>query len=154
MRSRVLNEPEWRDLVAALCRVFSIRRKVELLESNTSPIPLTWGIIRPVIMLPDDASHWADRKGRLVLLHELAHIRRLDAGVQLAGRLAAMVYWFHPLVWYALGACVPNASTPATTALCSRAPRLRLCEPASRPRAVRAARAVRAHHVERGHEAP
>ena len=37
-----------------------------------------------------------------MLLHELAHIRRLDAGVQLVGRLAAAIYWFHPLAWYAL----------------------------------------------------
>ena len=101
-RSRRVIGGDWRVLLASLRREFAIRRDVILLQGEASPIPLTWGVVRPVILLPEDAPCWPDRKRRLVLLHELAHIRRFDAGFQLAGRLAAVLYWFHPLVWDAL----------------------------------------------------
>ena len=71
-------------------------------QGRTSPIPLTWGVVQPIILLPDDAEGWPESTRRSVLLHELAHIQRFDAGFQLIGRLAAALYWFHPLAWYAL----------------------------------------------------
>jgi beta-lactamase regulating signal transducer with metallopeptidase domain len=98
---RVVGE-EWWALLDALRQRFSIRRAVELRQSEASPIPLTWGVVRPVILIPDDAQGWPESTRRSVLLHEVAHIQRLDAGFQLAGRLAAALYWFHPLAWYAL----------------------------------------------------
>ncbi len=98
---RVVGE-DWRTLLDALRQRFSIRRAVELRQSAVSPIPLTWGVVRPVILIPDDAQGWTESTRRSVLLHELAHIQRLDAGFQLIGRLAAALYWFHPLAWYAL----------------------------------------------------
>ncbi len=98
---RVIGE-EWRALLDTLRRSMSIVRNVELLQSEASPIPLTWGVVRTVILLPDDAEGWPQSTRRTVLLHELAHIQRLDAGFQLIGRLAAALYWFHPLAWYAL----------------------------------------------------
>jgi beta-lactamase regulating signal transducer with metallopeptidase domain len=101
-RSRRVSDEGWLDLLASLRRELSICRNVELVQSAASPIPLTWGVMRPVILLPEDAPCWPPRRRRLVLLHELAHIRRFDAGVQLAGRVAAVLYWFHPLAWYAL----------------------------------------------------
>ncbi len=101
-RSASISGHDWLDLCASLRRKFAISRRVELLQNAAAPIPLTWGILRPVILLPDDAEKWPGRKRRLVLLHELAHVKRFDAALQLAGRLAATMYWFNPLVWYAL----------------------------------------------------
>jgi protocatechuate 3,4-dioxygenase beta subunit len=54
-----------------------------------------------VILLPEQSADWPDATRRLVLLHELAHIKRRDVGFQLLGRLATAIYWFHPLAWYA-----------------------------------------------------
>ena len=101
-RSQRVTGADWLVLLESIRRRFSIRRKVELLQSKASPIPLTWGVVRPVILLPADIPGWPEPKRRLVLLHEFAHVRRFDAGVQLAGRFAAVLYWFHPFVWYAL----------------------------------------------------
>jgi beta-lactamase regulating signal transducer with metallopeptidase domain/protocatechuate 3,4-dioxygenase beta subunit len=101
-RARRVEGVGWRALLDEARAHFGIRREVELRESADSPVPLTWGIARPVVLLPDEAETWPEPTRRLVLLHELAHVRRLDAGLLLAGRLVAAVYWFHPLAWYAL----------------------------------------------------
>jgi hypothetical protein len=62
---------------------------------------MTWGVRSPVILLPADADQWNADRRRVVLAHELAHIRRWDALTQWAGHLAVVLFWFHPLVWMA-----------------------------------------------------
>ena len=62
---------------------------------------MTWGLRRPVILVPAGSAAWSEETKRSVLLHELGHIRRGDCLMHLLGRLACVVYWFHPLVWLA-----------------------------------------------------
>ena len=64
-------------------------------------MPLTWGIFRPVIVLPSGATKWPEDRRRVVLSHELAHIARHDWSLQICAELARAIYWFHPLVWLA-----------------------------------------------------
>ncbi len=82
-----------------------IFRRVELLQSVgvAGTMPMTWGIFRARILLPGSASGWGRERQRLVLLHELAHVRRRDCLTLLVGRLACAMYWFHPLMWVAAG---------------------------------------------------
>jgi hypothetical protein len=54
-----------------------------------------------VLLVPADAEQWTDQRRRLVLLHELAHIRRWDWLTQLVAHVACALYWFNPLVWLA-----------------------------------------------------
>jgi beta-lactamase regulating signal transducer with metallopeptidase domain/protocatechuate 3,4-dioxygenase beta subunit len=100
-RARLVVTENWRALLDELRRTLGIRRAVALCQGG-SAIPLTWGVFRPVILLPEEADAWAEALRRAVLLHELAHVQRLDALFQLIGRVAAAMYWFHPLAWYAL----------------------------------------------------
>ena len=59
-----------------------------LLQSASGSMPLTFGFLRPVILLPADADAWpADRRDH-VILHELAHIQRHDFALQLLARVA------------------------------------------------------------------
>ena len=89
------------DSIDDLRQALSLHRAVELREHPEPIIPLTWGILRPVVLLPKMARDWSAPLRRAVLRHELAHIRRGDVMTQLIGRVACAVYWFHPLVWYA-----------------------------------------------------
>jgi beta-lactamase regulating signal transducer with metallopeptidase domain len=76
-----------------------IRRPVKLLIGDPAAMPITWGILRPRILLPADAPHWPPDRARSVLLHELGHVRRWDCATQLLALLACAIYWFNPLVW-------------------------------------------------------
>lgn len=64
-------------------------------------MPLTCGLVRPAIVLPADARGWNAEDVRRALIHELEHVRRHDWAIQLLGRAACAMYWFHPLVWVA-----------------------------------------------------
>ena len=81
-----------------------LRRPVRFLratEASTIAVPVTWGLFRPVVLLPAQSSAWSEDCLRAALLHELAHVQRLDWPTQLMGRLACALYWWHPLVWWA-----------------------------------------------------
>jgi beta-lactamase regulating signal transducer with metallopeptidase domain len=89
------------ELAASLAGELGIRRRVRVLHSPFFSMPLAWGIIRPVIILPAGAEEWPEERMRVVLLHELAHIRRWDYLTSLVSELACALYWPLPLVWLA-----------------------------------------------------
>jgi TonB family protein len=65
-------------------------------------VPMTVGVLRPRIVLPDSASEWSAELRRSVILHEKAHIARHDPVWNFVAQIARAVYWFHPLAWWAL----------------------------------------------------
>jgi beta-lactamase regulating signal transducer with metallopeptidase domain len=90
-----------RDQLSRLADARGVSVPVELLEHEAVPGPMTFGISRPVIVLPLDAREWSDAELRRALMHELEHIQRGDWLMQIVARTVAAVYWFHPLVWSA-----------------------------------------------------
>ncbi len=100
--AKPLFDGDWVRSVLELSMFHKIARPVRLLQRN-SPIamPLTWGIFRPVIVLPSGSAQWPEDRRRVVLSHELAHIARHDWFLQICAELARAIYWFHPLVWLA-----------------------------------------------------
>ena len=74
---------------------------VQLLDSRKRCMPMTWGILKPTILLPSRAHRWSSNRLRIVLMHELAHFRRRDCLTQLLAQIARAVYWFNPLTWLA-----------------------------------------------------
>ena len=88
-------------LISELSALLCIKRPVRLLQSVDQTMPMTWGGIWPVILLPADAANWSSERRRIVLLHELAHIRRGDCMTQMLTRFVCAMYWFNPLAWLA-----------------------------------------------------
>ena len=74
---------------------------VQLLESDHPSLLVTWGLFTPKVILPRSARSWTEERAAIVLRHELAHIRRGDWVIQIAGELLRTAYWFNPLVWIA-----------------------------------------------------
>ncbi|HYR26886.1 MAG TPA: M56 family metallopeptidase [Thermoanaerobaculia bacterium] len=101
-RSSRVVDGDWLSLAQELCAAAGIRRPVTLIRSERIALPVTWGVLYPTILLPAAADIWPHALRRSVLLHELAHVRRLDAATQLAGQLALALFWFNPLVWLAV----------------------------------------------------
>ncbi len=85
----------------------------QLLVSSKVDVPVTWGLKRPVIVLPEGAEHWSPSLRRNVLLHELAHVERCDAAIFGLARLACALHWFNPLAWWALRRVVREAELAA-----------------------------------------
>ena len=77
------------------------KRPVSVRQSDTVTVPMVWGLVRPVILLPADADEWEPERRRAVLLHELAHIQRQDWLIQTIAQITCAVYWFNPFVWLA-----------------------------------------------------
>ena len=91
----------WRELIDELSRECGLRRHVPLLQSNDPSLLVTCGVLTSRIILPAGAPEWTEDRMRIVLRHELAHIRRHDAVIQIAGELLRVVQGINPLVWIA-----------------------------------------------------
>jgi beta-lactamase regulating signal transducer with metallopeptidase domain len=63
--------------------------------------PAVMGLFRSTIVVPDRALEWSLERCRIVLAHELAHVRRRDVLAQALGDVACAVHWYNPLAWVA-----------------------------------------------------
>jgi TonB family protein len=99
--SQPMAEGHWTQLAATISREYRIQRRVRLLQSQNSSILVTWGVLRPELILPAGADVWPEARAAIVLRHELAHIRRLDWMVQMTAQALRVIYWFNPLLWVA-----------------------------------------------------
>jgi TonB family protein len=91
----------WVDVAARIGTDYGFRRRVILLQAVHPALLVAWGVLQPKVLLPPSARTWPDKRIRMVLAHELSHIRRGDWLVQLAAELARSLYWFNPLFWLA-----------------------------------------------------
>jgi beta-lactamase regulating signal transducer with metallopeptidase domain len=96
-----LHSLAWLESLALLKHELRLERPVRLLHGTTSFTPMTWGFWQPVILLPATAKQWSEEERRIVLLHELAHIKRFDWLWQVLALLVCALYWYNPLVWLA-----------------------------------------------------
>ena len=99
-KSQPLDE-SWAGLVNDLRQKLSISKQVDV-RIGTNPGPLTFGVLRKTILLPAIANEWSVDRRRLVLAHELVHVKRNDGLGQLLCQVVCTVYWFNPLIWYAV----------------------------------------------------
>ena len=84
--------------IDALLDRFRFSRDPHICVSNSRRAPLTFGVFRPTVLLPEDLPI-GDAQFQLVLAHELAHIRRKDCLRKLLLTVCLCLYWWNPLVW-------------------------------------------------------
>lgn len=84
--------------IDALLDRFRFSRDPRICVSNSRRAPLTFGVFRPTVLLPEDLPI-GDAQFQLVLAHELAHIRRKDCLRKLLLTVCLCLYWWNPLVW-------------------------------------------------------
>lgn len=77
---------------------FRFSRDPHICVSKSRRAPLTFGVFRPTVLLPEDLPV-GDAQFQLVLAHELAHIRRKDCLRKLLLTVCLCLYWWNPLVW-------------------------------------------------------
>ena len=94
-------EPDWMDEARVLAGTLAMRRPVALVTSSAVGAPIVCGVWRPLIVLPRTAAHWTRDRLRLVVLHELAHVKRRDCLTQALAQIVCAIYWFNPLAWVA-----------------------------------------------------
>ena len=96
-----VDEYDWQSLIDTAQRSIGVASPARIVISSEAAMPFTYGLVRPVIVLPESAEEWTTERRRSVLLHELAHLKRRDLLTNAIVQVACAVYWFHPLVRFA-----------------------------------------------------
>ena len=97
---RVRDAP-WLPQAHSLARMLGVSPRIAFLRSTRAAMPMAWGIFRPTVLMPADADAWPAERLRIVLLHELAHVKRRDCLTHMVAQVACAFHWFNPLVWIA-----------------------------------------------------
>ncbi|MGE0378930.1 MAG: M56 family metallopeptidase, partial [Planctomycetaceae bacterium] len=101
-RTTRIEEDVWKQDLANAARQLGLSRAIRLAKLDEVRTPLVAGMLRPVVVLPGDADGWDAARRRLVLLHELAHIKRRDLLTQSLAGCVCILHWFNPLAWSGL----------------------------------------------------
>jgi len=97
-KAEVLVDGHWLSALARAQRRMGFKHGTALLTSNELASPISWGLMRPVIVLNARAVE-AQGEAEAIIAHELAHVARMDWIKLLLARVATALFWFNPLVW-------------------------------------------------------
>jgi TonB family protein len=100
-RAEQVREGPWASGTDAIATAYGLRRQVVVLQTDVPDLLATWGALRPRVLVPSGARDWPEDRVRVVLRHELAHIRRHDWLIQISAEALLTVAWFNPLMWVA-----------------------------------------------------
>ncbi len=101
MREAEPADPSWSEIGSVIEKRLGMPVHVPIYMSKLSGSAMTAGIIRSVVILPHDAGGWPVSRRRLVLSHELAHVKRRDVLIEVFVAFALILHWFNPLAWIA-----------------------------------------------------
>jgi len=100
-RSHLIDDPAVLAEFHSVRTQFAIRRQIRLAASDALASPAVWGAIWPTVLLPAAVlGEISPEQLRLVLAHELAHVRRHDYLVNLMQLGVEAVLFFNPAVWW------------------------------------------------------
>jgi len=92
--------------------LINLKRKVIIYECDYIDAPLTYGVLRPKILIPVGfISSLSDDQQKMIILHELYHIKNLDVAKNYLWLAAKIIYWFNPLINLAYKAYIEDTET-------------------------------------------
>ena len=100
-RTERVTDAPWLALARRLAMELGVSPRITFLRSSRAAMPMAWGILRPAVIMPADADTWPAERLRIVLLHELAHVKRRDCLTHMLAQISCALYWFNPLAWIA-----------------------------------------------------
>ncbi len=101
-RASASDASRWQQTVDQLRARLKVWQTIKVVVSPDSFGPAVIGFIRPTIILPQSICERRPNELTPILMHEVLHVRRLDLWVGLLQTLCLIVYWFHPIVWWAM----------------------------------------------------
>ena len=99
-RALIVSDAPWLPLARDLAADLGVSR-VTFRRGPAGTMPMAWGVFRPAVLMPEDADAWPEERLRIVLLHELAHVKRADCLTHMLAQAACALYWMNPLTWIA-----------------------------------------------------
>ena len=100
----------WRDASPLDPLPESVRRAQEhvvtrarMFVSHRVSGPITFGLLRPVVVFPSGVSHMPAHVQEAITYHELLHVRRRDWLAEILEEAVRSVLWFHPAIWWLIG---------------------------------------------------
>ena len=94
------SDPALLQRLGHLAQSLGLRRNVLLLTSERTVVPFTFGVWRPVMVLPQNfTTAFTLEQQDAALAHELAHVANFDSAWRTLSQFACVVLWWHPLVW-------------------------------------------------------
>jgi HEAT repeat protein/beta-lactamase regulating signal transducer with metallopeptidase domain len=100
-RAALLRRGPLHELALDVAAELGLWQPVRVALSRELAVPVSWGLLRPIVLLPAASRRWDAERRRVVLRHEMAHIRRGDYAGHLLIELACAVHWLNPLAWRA-----------------------------------------------------
>jgi beta-lactamase regulating signal transducer with metallopeptidase domain len=97
-RARAVTEPHWLEALARAQRRIGFTKSTALLVSPEIASPVSWGVLRPRILLNSDAIA-ARTDANAIVAHELAHVARADWAKLVLARASVALFWFNPFAW-------------------------------------------------------
>ncbi len=98
-----LQNPALRRLYQECLREMKLKRRIPVRSTAFLRSPMIAGFWRPCVYLPIHLiTDWQEKDIRYMLLHELQHYKQRDALANYVMNIMGILYWFNPLVWYAL----------------------------------------------------
>ena len=101
-RADPVTDRRWNLLVSRLSLRAGLVSGVRVVSSEEVDVPMVWGLFNSWLVLPRGIESWPEERRRVVVLHELAHLKRRDCLWQALGQLALAIHWINPLAWLAL----------------------------------------------------
>ncbi len=78
-----------------------IKRKVSLYASCNMSSPVSYGLLHPKVIIPQDMDILLSNEDvRFIFLHELLHYRHKDAALNYITCILQVIYWVNPFIWY------------------------------------------------------